>query len=91
MDHAGSGTAASDTSDAACPLLLPTGNVQLFQPFHLRQSVPGSFAPFLTSSQKAASFSCARRLSVFFTRPHLLARDVPARMSNDSTNARYTA
>jgi hypothetical protein len=54
--------------DAAlpAPVSLPTGNFQLFQPFHLRHTVPGFFAPFFIISQKAASFASACALSGFF-------------------------
>ena len=53
--------------DAALParVSLPTGNFQLFQPFHLRHTVPGFFAPFFIISQKAASFASACGLSGF--------------------------
>jgi hypothetical protein len=54
--------------------LLPTGNVvQLFQPFHLWHTVPGSFMAFLTRSQRAASLARACWLIVFFILVHLLS------------------
>ena len=66
-DRAGT-TAMRQGVDAALParVSLPTGNFQLFQPFHLRHAVPGFFAPFFIISQKAASFAIACGLSGFF-------------------------
>jgi hypothetical protein len=56
---------------------LPTGNVvQLFQPFHLWHTVPGSFMAFFTRSQRAASLARACWLIVFFILVHLLSSAV---------------
>ncbi len=66
------GPACSDTALSARVLFVADRQRQLFQPFHLRQMLPGfCFASSFTAFHQAASLSSISLLSSFCTLAHL--------------------